>query len=95
MDGEAVSPDGRVEAQLQRVLSLYRAVERTERRVEDIRREQGEVDYKIRNGFERGSQARTLRSERDELEAFIRTRHEEIAKLLGDLGEDAAFLGGF
>lgn len=94
-------PDGRVEAQLQRVLSLYAAVSRTEHRIEDIRREQSSIDTRVRenaaypSGMAAARQAVVLRQERRELEEFIRARHEEITKLLADLGEDAAFLGGF
>jgi hypothetical protein len=95
-------PDGRVEAQLQRVLSLYAAVTRTEDRIGDIRLEQALLDSKIRtsagyysNVRDAVAQAAVLRTERNRLEAVISARHEEAAKLLGELGKDAAFLGGF
>jgi predicted RNase H-like nuclease (RuvC/YqgF family) len=88
-------PDGRVEAQLQRVLSLYAAIERTEDRIGDIRYEQRALDAKIRLGFQREEQAAMLRRERTQLEAFITDKHESVARLMADLGEDATFLSGF
>jgi hypothetical protein len=95
-------PDGRVEAQLQRVLSLYSAVDRTAARIGSITSEQEKLDDKIRASAGYGvttghlhAQARELRAERTRLEAFISARHEEITELLTELGEDAAFLGGF
>jgi hypothetical protein len=95
-------PDSRVEAQLRRVLSLYAAVERTEGRLEDITAEQRTLDAKYRSniGFEAGTnhvvqQADRLRQERFELEAFIARAHEDITKLLTDLGDDALSLYGW
>jgi hypothetical protein len=89
-------PDARVEAQLQHVLSLYRAASRTEDRLADITREQQKLEYAYRSsGGDRvySAQSAQLRSERENLESFISRQHEEITKYLVSLGEDALYLG--
>ena len=93
-------PDPRSEAQLQRVLSLYEAVRRTEDRIEGITRSQDSNDFERRQASpsERTSaalaqQAEELRAERASLEEFIAATHEEIFKRLLDMGDDALYLG--
>jgi hypothetical protein len=88
-------PDARVEAQLQKVLSRYAAIERAAGRLSDVRDEQKRVDVKYRDcvGYrdvtDITAQAERLRTERTDLEAFIARNHDENAKQLADLGDDA------
>jgi hypothetical protein len=93
-------PDGGVEAELQRVIGLQRAVARTEARIEDIRRAQVKLDHDIRSSardymvnssiLER--QAKVLREEREALEAQVRGTQEEVSRRLAALGTDASLL---
>jgi predicted nucleic acid-binding Zn-ribbon protein len=91
-------PDGRVEAELQRVMALQRQVARTEARVGDINRELNLLAQKIRVNYgssgmhDLTSLSATLREERDALEAELAPLHDEISKRLADLGEDALLL---
>lgn len=94
-------PDSRVEAELQRVLSLQRAIERTERRIEDIRGQRLSLEELAERRYSGGStviannltrQSATLREERDALEAQLPLLHDEIAKRLAELGDDALAL---
>jgi predicted nucleic acid-binding Zn-ribbon protein len=93
------APDSRVEAELQRVLALQRAVERTEGRLADIRVQQDKVDYDRRNNASYPGmikaltqQAEDLREERTALESSLQPWHEEIATRLAALGNDALYL---
>jgi seryl-tRNA synthetase len=92
-------PDGRTEAELQRVLALQRAAQRTEDRIEDIRGEQKRLGTSIRKaaGSEYTStdlreQARVLRGERRDLEAQVAWMHAEITRRLAELGDGAVYL---
>jgi hypothetical protein len=94
-------PDGRMEAELQRVLALLRAVDRTEARLNDIRVQRQGLDAKASRHASRGDahalslvrgQADRLREERDALEAELPPLYDEIARRLADLGDDAAYL---
>lgn len=94
-------PNGGIEAQLQRVRDLQRAVGRSEARIEDIRRQQDSLDTKRRvrassmDCDERDimtAHAKELREERAELEASLRRTHADVAALLAELGPDAVYL---
>jgi len=92
-------PDGRKEAELQRVLSLFAAAARTAARLDTILFTQAEVDRTRRldagyAGFsDLADLAAELREERTELEDRIAAAHEEIAQRLEKLGDDACYLG--
>jgi predicted nucleic acid-binding Zn-ribbon protein len=94
-------PDGRVEVELLRVIGLLRSAARTEARLDDITARLRESDrdrYKFAGRQERrfddlGRQADGLREERADLEAQLASLHEEAARRLADLGNDAAYLG--
>jgi hypothetical protein len=93
-------PDARVEAELQRVLALQRAVRRTEARLEDIGREQQKVSDERRADVSRSrpndrplaALACELREERLRLEAGLAPLHDEVSKRLADLGDYALYL---
>jgi predicted nucleic acid-binding Zn-ribbon protein len=91
-------PDGRVEAELQRVMAMQRTALRAESRVGDINQELRLLAQKIRANYgSRGMHDLTglssaLREERDALEAGLAPLHDEISKRLADLGEDALLL---
>jgi hypothetical protein len=94
-------PNGGMEARLQRVRDLQRAVGRSEARIEDIRGQQNQLDTKRRvraasaNGRELEGlkeQAAELRTERAELEASVVRTHADVAALLAELGPDAVYL---
>lgn len=93
-------PDPRVEARLQHVLSLYASVRRAEDRIGNINAELYRVGDKIRNyanhvtvGRRMTEQSAQLRAERARLEGSISQAHEDITKMLVDLGDDALYLG--
>lgn len=94
-------PDSRVEAELQRVMSLQRAIGRAERRIEDIRVLRLSLEKRAERRYDSGSaatgddlarQSASLREERDALEAQLPAMHDEIAKCLAELGDDALAL---
>jgi hypothetical protein len=94
-------PDSRVEAELQRVLSIQRAIGRIERRIEDIRVQRLILEELAARRYNGGSthiadelarQSGILREERDALEAELPLMHDEIAKRLAELGDDALAL---
>jgi hypothetical protein len=96
-------PDSRVEAELQRVLSMQRAAERIERRLDDIRGRRSELEDSASRRANSGSssiakrlmeQSAELRKERDDLEAQLPAMHDEISRRLAALGEDALMLYG-
>jgi aminoglycoside phosphotransferase (APT) family kinase protein len=93
-------PDGRVEAELQRVLSMRRAAGRIETRLGDILRTLREVDadrFRHSGGNEVRAQslarfAEELRGERVKLEAELPALQEELSERLAALGGDAILL---
>jgi hypothetical protein len=93
-------PDSRVEAELQRVLALQRAITRTEARLKNVRDAQWRVDEDLREYAgqspvqDLAKQAGELRKERADLEASLLPMHEEIARRLADLGDYALYLYG-
>lgn len=103
LPGRTPHPDSRVEAELQRILSMQRAAERAERRLEDIRAQRAGLESSAarRNNSGEGaiarhllSQSEGLRAEAVTLEAGLPALHDEIAVRLADLGEDALMLYG-
>lgn len=94
-------PDARIEAELQRVLALQRSAARTEAVIDRLNSEAGKMDTYARKhphlyGSAEGSSARAqeLRDEAAEQEERVAKLHDEIAKRLEALGEDALWLGG-
>ena len=95
-------PDSRVEAELQRVLSMQRTAARTEARLGAVTLAQAKLDERRRAYADDGKsvndqlarQARELRDERRELEASLGPLHDEIAARLAALGDDALMLYG-
>jgi hypothetical protein len=95
-------PDGRVEAELLRVIGLLRAAARIEARLNDIVALLRAIDQERYRRAGRasgrfralGDQAGNLRSERAELEAHLPALHEDAARRLEALGDDATYLGG-
>ena len=93
-------PDGRIEAELQRVIALQRSVQRTEARIEDIRGAQARVDTDVRmsagdtymSTSDLVKQATVLREERRELEERVAAVHDEISRRLTELGDGAVYL---
>jgi hypothetical protein len=94
-------PDGRVEAELLRVISLLRSAARIEDRLDDIMAQLRETDGdRFRKAGRAplrfnalGQQADGLRQERTRLEAQLGPLHEDAARRLEALGDDAAYLG--
>jgi len=98
-------PDARVEARLQHVLALYRRARLTEARLADIGAQQEACDdnrqsvaYHGNRGYKDqaavlAEHSEDLRCERTVLEQSLSSAHEEIAKILADLGDHASYLG--
>lgn len=94
-------PDSRIEAELQRVLALQRAAARTEAVVAGLNSEAAKMDaFARRNAHSYDAagyssvRARELRNQAAEQEERVSKLHDEIAKRLEALGEDALWLGG-
>lgn len=94
-------PDARIEAELQRVISLRRAVARKETLLDKDHRDIGVMRRKLRHDGASGSapmwaaHAEELQSEAAGLEAEIAKLHDEIAERISRLDDsDLAWLEG-
>jgi hypothetical protein len=94
-------PDGRVEAELLRVLAQQRAAGRVEARLEDIRAHLGKLDRSRHRAIRGGSaavasayagQSADLQGERTALEKELAALHDDMVERLARLGNDAVYL---
>jgi DNA topoisomerase VI subunit B len=93
-------PDGRIEAELQRVLALQRSAQRVESRLEAIHARVEDLEATAARKMSGSPSAAhdllsmrpMLQAEARALEESLPALHDEIAKRLAGLGDDAVML---